>query len=506
VNLKKSLERRIRGWLPKEPALPRKYASGSPDDQKPKQPSKQSRFVRLIRLSLGLLFVLMGIAHLLAKQYELASLWFAGAIGATIIAYFGWSVRPRTALGGLLLALGGAMFFYNDLAVIAFSSATVFTWLLIDMARIVVFWIVIGLVIGLAYAVWAFRKRSDFLRNSLSERRLLPYGVAALFIFLTYIAVVSGIQFAYAIPITFIITGALVLKGLRRFAVTIPALIVLLISMLVFGSAVAGTYTVTYVSENRFLTSAEAPAADTLNLAVKSVGGDINLYFTNDGTQTCHIAFVKEYGPISSSRGAGYHYQSYYDSEPATGFNYTIDNGEVNVTASSYTVLVNITVNQNLKLNFDFYTYFGDITVEAPPTVNNIQTMNLTSQLGDVKLKITNTTNLQRLLATSTYTVEAYISSTSQNQNATVQLKGGTVKLNLKLTNIESQISAYSTGKYGELEAKTQGFTVLNQNNTYFNAQTPSYSTSALKKLDITATSTQSTRPSMDISANYIGK
>lgn len=367
MKLKERLESRIRGWLPKEPALPRKYASGSPDEQKPKQPNKQSRSLRLIRLSLGLFFVLIGIGNFVAKQYELASLWFAGAIGVTIIAYFGWSVKPRTALGALLIALGGAMFFYNDLAVIAFSSATVFTWLLIDIASVLAFWVVIGLVTGVAYAVWAFRKRSVFLRNSLSKKRLLPYGVAALFIFLTYIAVVSGIQFAYAIPITFIISGALMLKWLRRFAVTIPALAVLLISMLVFGSAVAGKYTVTYVSEDRFLTSAEAPAADTLNLAVNSVGGDINLYFTNDDTQICHIAFVKEYGPISSSRGAEYHYQSYYDGEPATSFNYTVENGQVNVTAWSYTVLVNITVNKNLKLNFDFYTYFGDITVEAPP-------------------------------------------------------------------------------------------------------------------------------------------
>jgi hypothetical protein len=298
----------------------------------------------------------------------------------------------------------------------------------------------------------------------------------------------------------------LVLKGLRRFTVTIPALAVLLITMLFFGAAVAGMYTVTYVPENRYLTAAQAPNVDTINLTAKSVGGDIKLYFTDDDTQICHIAFVKEYGPIISSKSAEYHYQSYYDSEPATSFNYTMENGQVNITASSYTVLVNITVNQNLKLNFDLYTYFGDITVEPPPTVNSIQTMNLTSQLGAVKLKIADTTNLQSLSATSTSTVEAYISSTSQNQNATIQLKGGTVKLDLDLTIVESQISAYSTGKYGELDAKTQGFIILNQNNSYFNAQTPNYNTAALKKMDINATSDQSTRPSMDITANYIGK
>ena len=273
--------------------------------------------------------------------------------------------------------------------------------------------------------------------------------------------------------------------------------------MLVLGSAVAGTYTVTYVSENRFLTSEQAPNVDTINLAVKSVAGDIKLYFTNDDAQICHVAFVKEYGPIVSSRSAEYHSQSNYDSEPASGFNYTIENGEANITASSYTTLVNITVNQNLKLNLNLYTYFGDIIVEVPPTVNSIQTMNLTSQIGDITLKITNTSNLQSLSATTSYRVEAYISSTLQNQDAIVQLKGGSVKLNLDVTNIESQIFAYSTGKYGELEAKTQGFIVLNQNNAYFNAQTPNYNTSVLKKIDVNATSGQSTRPSMDITASY---
>jgi hypothetical protein len=500
------LKNRIRGWLPKEPALPRKYTSNSPDDQKPKQPSKSSR---VIRISLGLIFALLGFLYLFTRRYELASLYFAGAIGIIIIAYLGWTVRPRTALGVLLIGLGAAVFFYNDIAMMLFGFPAILAPFLFSIGTLFTFWIVIALVVGVAVLVRANRKNgtvANFLKRNLSKRLLLPYGVTAIFIFLTYIAVISGIQFAYAIPITFIISGVLVLKGLRRFAVTIPALAVLLISMLVFSSAAAGTYTITYVPENRFLTSEQAPTVDTLNLAVKSVAGDIKLYFTNGDTQICHIAFVKEYGPIFSSRGAEYHSQSNYDSEPATGFNYTIDNGEVNITASSYTVLVNITVNQNLKLNFNFYTYFGDITVETPPTVNSIQTMNLTSQLGAVMLKITNTTNLQTLLASSTYRVEACISSTSQNQNATVQLKGGSVKLNLDLTNIESEIFAYSTGTYGELEAKTQGFIILNQNNTYFNAQTPDYRTSALKKMDINATSDQSTRPSMDITANYIEK
>jgi hypothetical protein len=508
MGLKENLENRIRGWLPKEPSLPRNKVSNSPDAQRSQSSSKPS-YLRPIRISLGLLLALIGILYLFTKQYELAGLYFACAVGIVIVAYFGWIVRARTAVGVLLVGFGVAGFFYNDMAIMLFGFAAIFAPFFLTIVKLFAFWILIGLAIGAVFLVRANRKNgavAKFLRKNLSRRRLLPYGIAAIFIFLTYLAAVSGVELAYAIPIAFIISGVLVLKGLRRFAVTIPAVTVLLISMLVFGAAAAGTYAVTYVPENRFLTTADAPNVDTLNLAVKSVAGGIRLYFTDDDSQLCHIAFVKEYGPVFSSRSAEYHSPTSYDEEPATVFNYTIGNGEANITASSYTVLVNITVNQNLKLNFNLYTYFGDITVEAPPAVNSIQTMNLTSQLGAVKLKITNTANLQNLIATSPYIVEADISSDNQNQNATIQLKGGSVKINLYLTDIESEIYAYSTSTYGELAAKTQGFVVLNQNNTYFHAQTPDYSPTVLKRIDITATSNQSTRPSVDITANYAKK
>ena len=321
--------------------------------------------------------------YLFSKQYDFASLWFAGAIGIAIVTYFGWTVRPRTALGVFLIGSGVAVFFYYDFAVFLFGSLPVFAWMFIYSTSIL--WFPALLVTAfVAYAIW-IRRNQIRIRNSLTERHLLPYGVSVAFIVLAYIAVVSGIQFAYAIPLTFIASGILVLKGLRRFTVTIPALAVLLISMLLFGSAVAGMYTVTYVSEDRYLTSAQAPDVDTMNLTAKSTVGDIKVYFTDDDEQICHIAFVKEYGPIISDKSSEYRSQSHYDSEPATSFNYTIENREVNVTSASYTVLVNITVNQNLKLNLDLYTRFGDITVEAPPKDNSIQTMNLTSQYGTVK-------------------------------------------------------------------------------------------------------------------------
>jgi hypothetical protein len=285
--------------------------------------------------------------------------------------------------------MGVVNFFYSDIGIFLFGFPAILAPFLLTIGTLFVFWIVIALGVGVAVLVWPNRKNGtigNFLKRNLSKRCLLPYGAVAVFIFLAYMAVISSIQFAYAIPITFIISGILVLKGLRRFAITIPALAVCLISMLLLGSAVAGVYTVTYVSENRYLTVTQAPNVDTVNLTVNSVEGDIRLYFTNDSTQICHIAFVKEYGSIISDRGAQYNTKSSYDNEPASVFNYTIENGEADITARSYTTLVNITVNQNLKYNLDFFTYFGEIRVYVPPGVNSVQSTNLTSRWGDVKI------------------------------------------------------------------------------------------------------------------------
>ena len=382
MNFLRSLKNLIRGWLPKEPTLPRKQSQIPQNNEKEKKPKYKSSIFRY-RIIFCLLFTLRGLMYLFSNRYDFASLWFAGAIGIAIFAYFGWTVRPRTVLGVFLIGFGVAVFVYYDLAVVVFGALPVFASMSIFLASVL--WFPALLVTGfVAYAIW-IRRNQIRIRNSLNERHLLPYGASATFVFLAYIAIVSGIQFAFAIPLTFIASGILVMKGLRRFTVTIPALVVLLISMILFGSAVAGMYTVTYVPEDRYLTAAQAPDVDTLNLTAKSTVGDIKVYFTDDDEQICHIAFVKEFGPIISNKNSEYRSQSHYDSEPATSFNYTIENREVNVTAASYTVLVNITVNQNLKLNFNLYTRFGDITVEAPPTDNNIQTMNLTSQYGTVK-------------------------------------------------------------------------------------------------------------------------
>ena len=67
----------------------------------------------------------------------------------------------------------------------------------------------------------------------------------------------------------------------------------------------------------------------------------------------------------------------------------------------------------------------------------------------------------------------------------------------------KSQIFAYQTNKYSTLHASYTDSTVLSKSNSYFNAQTPNYDTSTIKKLDVNARSNQSPKgPSMDITAN----
>ncbi|MGD0405635.1 MAG: hypothetical protein ABSB10_03170 [Candidatus Bathyarchaeia archaeon] len=380
-----------RGWFPKEPTPLRKYTPNPPEDQKPKQPSQQSRSLRGIVF--GLLFALIGIMNLFTRQYVIASLYLGLGITSAVLGYVAqrWQIRirPRIGLAVFLIGLGVITFFYSDIATLIFESVAMIASLIsFGLGPAFGLWILVALLVGLTYIYLAITKQDAHIntKKNLSKRYLSPYGAAAIFLFLTDIAVISSVEFDYAIPIAFIIAGILVLMGLGRFAVTKPALIVLLISILLLGSAVAGMYTVTYISENRYLTKSQALNVDTVNLTVNSMEGDIRIYFTNDSTQICHIAFVKEYGPIISDRGAQYNTKSNYDTEPASFFNYTIENGKANITARSYTTLVNITVNQNLKYDLNFFTYFGEIRVYVPPGVNSVHSTNLASRWGDVKI------------------------------------------------------------------------------------------------------------------------
>ncbi len=174
----------------------------------------------------------------------------------------------------------------------------------------------------------ALSREGVSFRQFLSKRYLLPYGVAATFIFLSYLVIISGLELDYAIPATFIVMGILVLAGLRRFAVNATTLSVLLICILIFGNALSGIYTVTSIHEYHYITIAQVPNVNTINLNVSTLQGNIKLYFNNDTTNLCHIDFVKEYGPVSVGPGMQYISKSgYNDYESPSTFNFTTING-----------------------------------------------------------------------------------------------------------------------------------------------------------------------------------
>ncbi|MGA2385546.1 MAG: hypothetical protein ABSG33_03330 [Candidatus Bathyarchaeia archaeon] len=458
---KKSLRDRIRGWFPQDPKLSSKYAEKQKDEKRTdvlNRPLYEVNFDTIVTVLPGFLLVLFGI-------------------------------------------LG---FVFNDLALATVQSIAMFVPLGFFIGYLFTFWIVVVAIIAIVVLVRTHTVNRAFFKRNFTKRRLLPWGISAILIYSTYLASNSGTELAYAVPITFLVSGVIVFLGLKKFAVTLPAFAVLLICMLVFGCAVAGANTVTYVWEDRGLTAAQAPNVNAVNLTARSMEGDIRLYFTADASQVCKIQYMKEYGVVTTSVGTQYHGPSQYVGEPASGFNYTIDNHEANILATSYTTLINITVNQNLEGNFNFYTYYGDITVNVPPNVGTIQKLNLTSVLGAVHFDISNATDLQSITAKTNATVQAQITSTTQTQDATVQLNGGTVKLTLDVNNIRSEIFAYQTSNWGTLQANTQGFLVMNKTNSYFNAQTTNYATASLKRLDVNATSDQSTTaPSMAIAATY---
>lgn len=223
---KTTIEKCIRGWFPKEPTLPGKYTPNQPEKQMTLQPSnKRSRFWRGI-ISV-ILLIAFGIYSLIYGQPAIGAISIAFAPAFFIILY--WEKKKHTLIvastlvGMLLISTGMVTFFYGEIAITVFASVLVLTLALLTIGSMFLFWIIIAVVIGIVWLVRVQGRNKEALRRQLSKRRLEPYGVAALFIFLTYIAVISGIQVVYAISITFIISGLLMLKGLRHFAMTIPS-------------------------------------------------------------------------------------------------------------------------------------------------------------------------------------------------------------------------------------------------------------------------------------------
>lgn len=460
AKFKESLVNRIRGWLPKKPKLPKSYSenfSGKDKDSVLNKPLSQ-----------------------LSKDTILGMVY-----------------------GFLLIIVGVMGFIFNDMAVAAVQNIAMFVPIGFTIGSLFAFWIVIVGVVLVVVLVVNHTLNKAFFRKNFTRKRLLPYGVAAALFFLAYLMLNSGIQFTYAIPISFVVAGVLVMKGLKRFAVTLPAFAVLLISMLVLGGATAGPNVITSVSDDHVITTAQIPSINAINITARSVEGSIKLYFSNNSSEACKIQFVKEHGPVAVGSGVQYNGPSAYNSEPASIFYYYVNNSELYVIADSFTTLMNITVNENLIGNFSLYSYFGDLTANVPSNVNTVQTLNLTSASGTENLKISNTDNLRYISAHTGNALQADVTSKMQNQDATIVLNGGTVKLNLDVTNVESQIFCFQTEQWGTLLTNSHGFIVLNKNNSFFNAQTPNYDSSQLKKLEINTTSTQSTNPSMDVTATY---
>ena len=220
--------------------------------------------------------------------------------------------------------------------------------------------------------------------KKLTNKRLLQYAIAAILILSTFLVWSASIQFVFAIPITFLVSGILVLKGLKRLAITLPVFAVLLISLLLLGTAFAGPSTVINVPENHYLTKEQAPNATVVNLYVNTLEGNINLHFSDNDSQICQVAFVKQYGNVPIGRSVESRSQDKYASEPANIFTYTLENDQANITAVSSRITVEVTVNPNLKYNLNFYTVFGGITIDSPPNSQTIQTTNLTSNWGYV--------------------------------------------------------------------------------------------------------------------------
>lgn len=296
MNLQKSFENHLHGWFPQEPTSPARSMASVQNKETPQQ--QTYRWSRAVFAALmGLSWIFLGIMNILTKQYVVAVVSLTGAAVLLILAYgikkYNLQVRPRFALAALFIILGAIFLFFNEVTLALFAFPALFAAPLLGTSWgvAILMGIVTILLTCLTIVVWLLQK-NRLLRllpdNYASKRQLLrPFAASAILLFSTYLAIISGLEFEYAIPLTFLIVGILILRGLRRFALTTPALVALLACMLLFSTAVAGAYTVTNVPENHYLATAQAPNANIVNLTVSTLQGDIRVYFTNDSSQIC---------------------------------------------------------------------------------------------------------------------------------------------------------------------------------------------------------------------------
>lgn len=312
-----------------------------------------------------------------------------------------------------------------------------------------------------------FRGRSQILWYVLGASLLILSGFVAL----------SGIALPYALPIMLVIAGVIIIAaGLLHVLPTFPAFVVFLVGIVAFGLTASAPYGFTpfTTTETHELTTAQATVKEA-TVMCSVFTGSIKVSFTSNETLIYRIVFTK-------------HGSIFY--QPTVNFSAPVVDEELTIRASSTTVTVDITLNQNIKSRLNLTTTTGTVQVEVPTSASKVEKMTLTTTTGEVWVNMASTAHLQNLVAkTTTGQVEVVIKSSFQTRDTTVQLTTttGRVKLNMNITNIESDIEASTTT--GTVYANVIGFTTLSQSPN-FHARTQNYDNSVYKKLDVSASTT----------------
>jgi len=310
-----------------------------------------------------------------------------------------------------------------------------------------------------------------------TRSQIFWYVIGAVFLILAGFLMLSGTGFPYALPIMLVVAGVIIITaGILRFLPTFPAFVVFLVGIVAFGLAASAPYGYTPFTstETHELTTSQATVKEA-TVMCSVFTGSIKVSFTSNETLIYRMVFTK-------------HGSIFY--QPTVNFNASVADEKLTIGASSTTVTVDITLNQNIRSRFNLTTTTGTIRIEAPTTASRVERMTLITTTGEVWVNMTNTAHLQNLVAkTTTGQVEAIIKSSLQTRDATVQLTTttGRVKLNMNITNIESDIRASTTT--GTVNADLIGFTTLSPSPN-FHAQTQNYGNPTYKKLDISASTT----------------
>jgi DUF4097 and DUF4098 domain-containing protein YvlB len=322
-------------------------------------------------------------------------------------------------------------------------------------------------------------------------RQAFWYLIGGLFLLSAGLMAISGATIPHALPIMLVLAGGIIIvASLLGARPTVPAFAVFLIGIVVFGLVASGPFEFTpyTTTETYELATAQAPAVEEVDFTCTVTTGNIFISFTSNQSQIYKIVFTK-------------HYSLLY--QPTVSFTPSINVEELTMNATGSAVSADITLNQNLKTKLHLKTSTGTIDVIVPKAATKVEKLILTTTTGKVQVNLANTENLQELAATTTTgEVDATIKSSLQVRDATVQLKTttGRVKLNLNITYIESSIIALTTT--GNVNAdNVVGFTILPPTtSTSFHAQTPDYTASIFRKLDITVAVTTG---NIDITAQH---